>query len=125
MQKKYERLQRQSRYGPKWEEIRHLVYKRDGNRCRACGRSRDEVKKLNAHHVLLLKVSQSNDTRNLVTLCDKCHREIESKALAYLKAGGHKRDVVRLTFRWLIEKRAEREKLLREVDGKFIIPSDN
>jgi hypothetical protein len=119
LQKKYERLQRKARYGPVWEEIRQKVYKRDGYRCRACGRAKGEgnVRKLNAHHILLLRVSRTNDERNLITLCDECHREIENKALALLKAGGHRTDVVRLTYRWLIEKRAKRLKKLEEEDG--------
>jgi hypothetical protein len=84
------------------------VYQRDGYRCRSCGKHRGEVKKLNAHHILLLRVSKTNDERNLITLCDQCHRIIENKALALLKSGGHKRDVVRMTYRYLLEQKAKR-----------------
>lgn len=113
-QKKYERLKRKSCYGKSWDEIRQLVYKRDGFRCRCCGISNV---KLNAHHIILLRVSKTNNPRNLITLCDKCHMLIESKSLKLLKSGGHKRDVVRMTHRWLLEKRAEsRKKLLVEDD---------
>jgi len=118
-QKRYDRAKRKSRYGKHWEEIRHAVYKRDGERCRACNRARGEgnVKKLNAHHILLLRVSQTNDPRNLITLCDECHMEIEAKALRLLKSGGHRKDIVRMTHRWLIEKRAKAaESILNEIN---------
>jgi 5-methylcytosine-specific restriction endonuclease McrA len=100
IQKRVERQKRKARYGPRWDEIRKLVYKRDGHRCRACGATNT---KLNAHHILLLKVSKTNDDRNLITLCDRCHKMIESKALKLLKEGGHRKDIVRLTHRWLLE----------------------
>lgn len=110
-QRKVERLQRKARYGPKWDAIRKKVYARDGNRCRACGATNV---KLNAHHILLLRVSQTNDERNLVTLCDSCHKIVEEKALSVLKSGGHKKDVVRMTHRWLMEMRSKYK------DGKLI-----
>lgn len=103
-QRKFERLKRNSAYGKNWDQIRKLVYKRDGYKCRACG---VKGKKLSAHHILLLKVSKTNDIRNLITLCDSCHKEIEAKALRLLKSGGHRKDVVRMTYRWLISKKAE------------------
>jgi hypothetical protein len=124
-QKRKERLDRKARYGPLWEDIRTRVYQRDGFRCRACGRSKPEVKKLNAHHIILLRVSKSNDIRNLITLCDECHMEIEAKAIRFLKAGGHRRDIVRMTYRWIIEKRAKATgKILKEIDGKFSLSGD-
>lgn len=126
-QKRYERAKRKARYGRSWDEVRTLVYKRDGFRCRACGRSKGEgnVRKLNAHHILLLRVSQTNDPRNLVTLCDECHRQVENKALRLLKSGGHRKDVVRMTHRWLLEKRAQStEKMLVEKDGKQLVSSN-
>lgn len=116
LQKKYERVKRKSRYGKSWDEVRQLVYKRDGHRCRACGKAKGEggVRKLNAHHILLLRVSQTNSPKNLITLCDECHMQIESKALKLLKSGGHRKDVVRLTYRWLIEKRSSNKDVISE-----------
>jgi 5-methylcytosine-specific restriction endonuclease McrA len=113
-QKKYERLKRKQRYGPRWDDIRKLVYKRDGERCRACGRHRTEVHKLNAHHIILLRVSQTNDARNLITLCDECHVELEQKGLKLLKSGGHRKDIVRMTYRYLIEKKKSMKDKLNE-----------
>lgn len=116
LQKRHERAKRKARYGKSWDDVRQLVYKRDSNRCRACGRMKGEgnVRKLNAHHILLLRVSQTNSPRNLITLCDECHMEVESKALKLLKSGGHKKDVVRMTYRWLIEKKNQSGRLLTD-----------
>jgi 5-methylcytosine-specific restriction endonuclease McrA len=118
-QRSAERLKRKARYGRRWDEIRVKVYQRDGNRCRACGKTYGQVKKLNCHHVLLLRVSQTNDTRNLITLCDECHRIVENKGLAMLKRGAHRSEVVRMTYRWLQECKEKRFKLLEEeLNGK-------
>lgn len=102
-QRRYERKKQKARYGSNWDKIRHLVYKRDGYRCRACGKKNV---KLNAHHVILLRVSKSNSSRNLITLCDECHVEVEQKGLRMLKEGKHRRDIVRMTYRFLAEKKA-------------------
>jgi len=112
--KRWERLNRKKRYGPRWDDIRELVYKRDGYRCRACGRHKSQVKKLNAHHIILLRISQTNNDRNLITLCDECHIKLEQKALKMLKEGMHRRDIVRMTYRFLIEKKAQIRKQLNE-----------
>lgn len=104
-QKRYERLEQKARYGPMWEEVRIRVYQRDGFRCRACGRTKPEVKSLHCHHIILLKVSKSNDTRNLITLCPECHKKIESFAITMLKNGRHRSDIYRWTFRYLAEQK--------------------
>src|SRR5208337_1797887 len=95
-QKIFDRQKIKARYGRNWDQIRESVYQRDGFRCRACGKAVPEVFKLNAHHILLLRVSQTNDTRNLITLCDECHRTVENKGLAILRNGGHRFEVVRM-----------------------------
>lgn len=107
-QRSAERLKRKARYGKRWEEVRHKVYMRDGNRCRACGRTFPQIKSLHCHHIVLLRVSKSNDIRNLISLCPECHRTIENKAISMLKAGRHREDVYRWTHRYLIEQRAKR-----------------
>jgi 5-methylcytosine-specific restriction endonuclease McrA len=103
-QRRYERESRKARYGPHWNEIRKKVYARDGYKCRACGAKNT---KLNAHHILLLRVSKTNDERNLVTLCDSCHKIVEEKGLKLLKSGAHRSDVVRMTHRWIMEMNAK------------------
>lgn len=124
-QKSDDRAKRRARYGKHWDEIRRQVYQRDGNHCRACGKTYGQVKKLNAHHVLLLRVSQSHDARNLITLCDECHRILENKALTMLKHGSHRSEVVRMTFRWLQECKENRLALLeKELRDEQSLPSD-
>jgi hypothetical protein len=113
-QQRFEREKRKARYGKHWDEIRQYVYQRDNFMCRACGKGIPEVKKLNAHHILLLRVSQTNDIRNLITLCDECHKIIETKALNLLKGGGHRFDVFRMTHRYLYECRLKRQQALLE-----------
>jgi hypothetical protein len=55
-------------------------------------------------------------------LCDSCHAEVEKRGIKILQSGGHKRDVVRMTYRFLIEKRVEingiRHKSLEENSKK-------
>lgn len=114
-QKKLERLKRKSRYGKSWDSIRELVYKRDGYKCRACGAV---GVKLNAHHIILLRVSKSNDLRNLITLCDSCHKKIEENSLKILKNGGSRVDVVRATYKLLLEINSKAK------NGKLIISSN-
>lgn len=123
-QKLDERNKRKARYGRHWDEIRRRVYERDGYHCRACGRTIPEIRKLNAHHILLLRVSQSNDIRNLITLCDECHKIIESKALVLLKRGGHRFEIVRLTHRWLMECKIKRQETLLEEVNELAISSN-
>ena len=95
------------RYGKNWDKIRKKVYSRDGYRCAACGATNV---KLNAHHIIMLRISNNNDLRNLITLCDKCHKILESKSIKLLKSGGHRNDVIRLAYRFIIESRAKRNK---------------
>ena len=104
-QSNFEKLERAKRYTPYWDEIRKMVYERDGHRCRACGRAHC---KLNAHHIVLVRISGCNDPRNLITLCDECHAEVEQKGIRILQSGGHKNDVIRMTYRYLIEKKQKK-----------------
>jgi hypothetical protein len=121
-QRSSDRAKRKARYGAHWNEIRQRVYERDGMRCRACGKGNI---KLNAHHVLLLRVSQTNDMRNLITLCDECHMLVEARALRMLKSGQHRTDVVRMTFRWLQEcKEKRQQELLEEINAEPVVSSD-
>ena len=48
---------------------RRAVYKRDGYQCATCG----DVRGLQIHHVTPRSRGGSDDPRNLVTLCWKCH----------------------------------------------------
>lgn len=65
-------------YHPFWHEIRKLVYKRDGNRCRECGR----FGKMNAHHIDY--DITNNDLSNLITLCMSCHSKTNFKRVDWI-----------------------------------------
>lgn len=74
-----------------WFEIRELIKKRDGYKCRDCGM--DEETALNeystplqVHHIIPYRECKEHDPENLITLCSSCH----SKADGNL-SGDHKR----------------------------------
>jgi len=69
-------------YSSEWENISKEIRKRDNNRCRRCGASEDELRKvgshLTVHHIVPRKEGGSNWPSNLITLCITCHREVEN-----------------------------------------------
>lgn len=60
-------------YPQNWDEVRKEVYKRDSWGCRKCGAKNS---KLYAHHLIPLSKSGSNELKNLVTLCENCHKDV-------------------------------------------------
>lgn len=72
--KKYQRYLKSDRF----KEIREIVFKRDGNRCCACGRGVADGAVLNCHHRSYdhLFHEEDNDYQDLRTLCQTCHRAI-------------------------------------------------
>jgi len=69
-------------YSSEWENISKQIRERDDNRCRRCGTSEDELRKvgshLTVHHIVPRKEGGSNWPSNLITLCIICHREVEN-----------------------------------------------
>jgi DEAD/DEAH box helicase domain-containing protein len=68
-------------YGPNWSYIRNLVRARDGFRCQACGAPEGIVE----HHVhhktpfrMFVSYEEANRFENLITLCNSCHRKVET-----------------------------------------------
>ncbi len=57
-------------YPEDWNELRKLVYCRDGWQCQRCGVKNTEI---HAHHLIPLSLGGSNDISNLITLCKNCH----------------------------------------------------
>ena len=51
---------------------------RDGNICLICGQY---CSKANGHHVIYLSEGGPASRKNIVTLCDKCHRDYHSGKL--------------------------------------------
>jgi 5-methylcytosine-specific restriction endonuclease McrA len=60
-------------YPPDWEERRRAIVARDGNVCGKCGAKGDAIVKLHVHHKLKLTAGGTNEEKNLVTLCERCH----------------------------------------------------
>jgi DEAD/DEAH box helicase domain-containing protein len=68
-------------YRPNWQKQRDLARARDGFRCQVCGQPEGE----NAHHVhhkipfrMFDSAEQANQLANLITVCNSCHRKIET-----------------------------------------------
>jgi len=62
-------------YPENWDEIRHVVYRRDNYTCQRCGarggRYGDAV--LHCAHKVSLSKGGTNDYSNLETVCEECH----------------------------------------------------
>ena len=57
--------------GPRWNRLRIAIFRRDGFRCRACGRTSH---KLECDHIVPLANGGGEwDVDNLQTLCAPCH----------------------------------------------------
>jgi DEAD/DEAH box helicase domain-containing protein len=68
-------------YGPTWPRQRDLARARDDFRCQMCGMPEGEK----AHHVhhkipfrMFESIEQANQLANLITLCNSCHRKVET-----------------------------------------------
>jgi 5-methylcytosine-specific restriction endonuclease McrA len=58
----------------RWQQVREVAKRRDGQRCRRCGTS----ERLEVHHITPIEQDGSVfDLDNLVTLCQPCHRREE------------------------------------------------
>lgn len=71
-----------SYFGTNWYQIRKRVLKRDNNKCLKCGAEEcEDGTGLEVHHIKPRREFENpedaNYLDNLVTLCDKHHREIE------------------------------------------------
>lgn len=60
-----------------WRETRRRVLERDRHRCRACGQSHG----LEAHHVVMRSLGGKDDQRNLIALCNSCHKSVHGHVL--------------------------------------------
>lgn len=60
---------------PKWQKKRLEILNRDNFRCVACG---DEETTLNIHHLKYSKEPWTVDSKSLITVCENCHKEIET-----------------------------------------------
>jgi hypothetical protein len=56
--------------GEDWGVQRNKAIKRDKYTCQICG---DQLAKLDIHHITPYRISKSNELKNLICLCSKCH----------------------------------------------------
>jgi 5-methylcytosine-specific restriction endonuclease McrA len=61
-----------------WKETEIVVFNRDRCKCMACFK---RSKSLTCHHIIPRCEGGSDDIDNLITLCIKCHNEIEQTAI--------------------------------------------
>ena len=71
-------------YGSDWPRQRQACRERDSYTCRICSHTRDEVgsENLDVHHYIPYRVSKDNSLGNLITLCDRCHHDVENGRVA-------------------------------------------
>ena len=75
-------------YHPAWNEIRKVIYKRDGWTCQVCGvHCKGSVSKktrsiITCHHIDYDK--KNNDPLNLITLCRSCHMKTNFDRLDWI-----------------------------------------
>jgi DEAD/DEAH box helicase domain-containing protein len=69
-------------YGPDWQRIRKAVRQRDGYCCQVCGIKEGQLEH-HVHHKIPFKrfdsPEKANALENLITLCQNCHRMVESQ----------------------------------------------
>ncbi len=68
---------------PLLDAARQACFDRDGHRCRRCGSAHN----LHAHHVRRRSQGGAHDPRNLLTLCEKCHRHVHLHVAESKEAG--------------------------------------
>jgi DEAD/DEAH box helicase domain-containing protein len=68
-------------YGSNWYRQRDMARARDGFRCQLCGEPEGE-KEHHVHHKMPFRIfdsiEQANQLANLITLCNSCHRKVET-----------------------------------------------
>lgn len=69
-------------YGPNWERQKRKALKRDNHTCQRCEADENGMK-LHVHHIVPFRkfgtedYKKANRLENLITLCRKCHMELE------------------------------------------------
>ena len=57
-----------------WENLKAYAKYRDGYKCRVCGKSKKDGKKLEVHHIIRKADGGTDVPENVVTLCEECHK---------------------------------------------------
>ncbi|MDW5563936.1 MAG: HNH endonuclease [Methanomassiliicoccus sp.] len=61
-----------------WRHIRNYVLQRDGHTCQICG---DDAHEVQVHHIVWKSHNGSDHPKNLMVVCENCHRQIHAKQL--------------------------------------------
>lgn len=67
-----------------WRELRTRVLKRDRGRCRVCRRA----KAFEVHHVIFRSLGGTDEARNLISTCKRCHEDIHGHVVKLRWADG-------------------------------------
>lgn len=86
---------------PQWAAKRELYFSRFGRYCKACGTAYGPIQ---LHHMTYDRLGRER-LSDLVALCSKCHREVET---LYRRAGRSDRILITLTY---IKQRRGKSKL--------------
>jgi 5-methylcytosine-specific restriction endonuclease McrA len=66
-------------------EIKDKVRQRDDSRCRLCLEHQDDLKKqLQVHHIRPVEMGGRDRFKNLISLCDLCHRIVHKNVERYI-----------------------------------------
>jgi len=57
-----------------WASLREFVLERDNYHCQDCGKFLMDIG-LEVHHIKFLRERGTNNERNLISLCHKCHKK--------------------------------------------------
>ena len=63
------------KYNKEFKEIKLWVINRDNWRCQWL--SKEHSERLDCHHIIPRSLSGKNEKENLITVCRKCHNDIE------------------------------------------------
>ena len=59
-------------YPDNWNELRRAALERDGYECSNCS----DYGKVHVHHIVPLSKGGTNNLKNLITLCEGCHKKL-------------------------------------------------
>lgn len=72
------------------KQARAFVKKRDGGKCRCCGKAGAQV-----HHLVYRSAGGEHDPDNLALLCQRCHEDIHAHLIEVRFGGRNKARTVR------------------------------
>ena len=72
----------QKGFNYEYSSRREAVLHRDNYTCQCCGKKHI---KLEVHHIIFRSLGGTNDERNLITLCEKCHKLVHDGILILTK----------------------------------------